>query len=260
MQLFLEKARAISNLTQTNNLVTESLPYHHIAATLSDVLDSNTYIIDSEGEVVGYKVKYDVNNARVKQMLQDTHLSLEYTKQVSLVLQTEANLDIRNNLTAFPNELKNELFDTYTTIIPIICFGNRMGTIILGRFSDIFTENDLVLGEYSATVVGLQMMNQHNLEIENNIQQQLSVQMAMKTLSYTERKAVDAILNALAGQMEGRLIAATIADQEQITRSVIVNALRKLESAGIIETRSLGMKGTYIKIINSQFISHFKNY
>ena len=31
---------------------------------------------------------------------------------------------------------------------------------------------------------------------------------------------------------------------------MIVNALRKFESAGIIESRSSGMKGTYIKIRN----------
>ena len=35
-----------------------------------------------------------------------------------------------------------------------------------------------------------------------------------------------------------------------ITRSVIVNALRKFESAGVIESRSSGMKGTYIKVVN----------
>ncbi|MCL8209092.1 MAG: GTP-sensing pleiotropic transcriptional regulator CodY, partial [Actinomycetia bacterium] len=33
-------------------------------------------------------------------------------------------------------------------------------------------------------------------------------------------------------------------------RSVIVNALRKLESAGVVETRSLGMKGTRIRVLN----------
>ena len=32
--------------------------------------------------------------------------------------------------------------------------------------------------------------------------------------------------------------------------SVIVNALRKFESAGVIESRSSGMKGTYIKVLN----------
>ena len=53
--------------------------------------------------------------------------------------------------------------------------------------------------------------------------------------------------------MEGLLVASKVADRSGITRSVIVNALRKLESAGVIESRSLGMKGTYIKIVNSKF-------
>ena len=45
-------------------------------------------------------------------------------------------------------------------------------------------------------------------------------------------------------------MASRIADRVGITRSVIVNALRKFESAGVIESRSSGMKGTYIKIVN----------
>ena len=49
---------------------------------------------------------------------------------------------------------------------------------------------------------------------------------------------------------EGILVASKIADRVGITRSVIVNALRKFESAGIIESRSSGMKGTYIKVLN----------
>ena len=31
---------------------------------------------------------------------------------------------------------------------------------------------------------------------------------------------------------------------------MIVNALRKFESSGVIESRSSGMKGTYIKVLN----------
>ena len=48
----------------------------------------------------------------------------------------------------------------------------------------------------------------------------------------------------------GILVASKIADRVGITRSVIVNALRKFESAGVIESRSSGMKGTYIKVVN----------
>ena len=46
------------------------------------------------------------------------------------------------------------------------------------------------------------------------------------------------------------LVASKVAVQYKLTNSVIVNALKKLESAGILETKSLGMKGTYIRILN----------
>ena len=75
------------------------------------------------------------------------------------------------------------------------------------------------------------------------------VQIAFSTLSYSELEAIVNILSELKG-MEGLLVASKIADRVGITRSVIVNALRKFESAGLIETKSLGMKGTYIKIKN----------
>ena len=50
------------------------------------------------------------------------------------------------------------------------------------------------------------------------------------------------------------VIASKVADRVGVTRSVIVNALRKLESAGIIESRSLGMKGTFIKVLSPLFV------
>ena len=53
---------------------------------------------------------------------------------------------------------------------------------------------------------------------------------------------------------EGLLVASKIADKVGITRSVIVNALRKFESAGVIESRSLGMKGTHIRILNDKLL------
>ena len=65
-------------------------------------------------------------------------------------------------------------------------------------------------------------------------------------------EAVQQIFAELDGD-EGLLVASKIADRSGITRSVIVNALRKLESAGVVESRSLGMKGTRIKITNSKF-------
>ena len=71
----------------------------------------------------------------------------------------------------------------------------------------------------------------------------------MSTLSFSELEAIQHIFDELGGS-EGILVASKIADKVGITRSVIVNALRKFESAGVIESRSSGMKGTYIKVLN----------
>ena len=83
------------------------------------------------------------------------------------------------------------------------------------------------------------------------------VLIAFSTLSYSELEAIINIIGALEGN-EGLLVASKIADQAGITRSVIVNALRKFESAGLIETRSLGMKGTYIKLLNEFLLEELK--
>lgn len=76
------------------------------------------------------------------------------------------------------------------------------------------------------------------------------VKSAIKTLSVSEVEAIVHIFDELNG-MEGILVASKIADRVGITRSVIVNALRKLESAGVIVSKSSGMKGTYIKVENN---------
>ena len=73
--------------------------------------------------------------------------------------------------------------------------------------------------------------------------------MCIRDRSYSELEAIVNIMGELNGN-EGLLVASKIADRVGITRSVIVNALRKFESAGLIETKSLGMKGTYIRVLN----------
>lgn len=93
------------------------------------------------------------------------------------------------------------------------------------------------------------MMRSANEENEEEKRKVSIVRSAINTLSYSELEAILHIFDELDGN-EGILVASRIADRVGITRSVIVNALRKFESAGVIESRSSGMKGTYIKVVN----------
>ena len=83
-------------------------------------------------------------------------------------------------------------------------------------------------------------------------------QMAIGTLSYSELEAVEHIFEELDGK-EGLLVASKIADRVGITRSVIVNALKKVRKCwSLQESRSLGMKGTHIKILNDKLMEELK--
>ena len=105
------------------------------------------------------------------------------------------------------------------------------------------------LDVYKRQVVGLEMLRAVNEENAEETRKLNVIRSAIGTLSYSEMEAIVHIFEELDG-MEGILVASKIADRVGITRSVIVNALRKFESAGVIESRSSGMKGTYIKVLN----------
>jgi len=254
MSTLLEQTRKINELLQQNNTfnIESDLPYGEMADVLGDILDSNTYIISDDGSVLGFAEILDVNNERVKNMFLQKQFPTSYANMVDQLKSTEANITIESDMTAFPVELREKYPNGLTTVVPIFGAGERLGTIILSRIKQPFDDDDLVLAEYSATVVGMQILYQKSRSIEEDVRSTTAVQMAVSTLSYSELKAVQAIFDALDGD-EGRLTASNIADKIGITRSVIVNALRKLESAGIIESRSLGMKGTYLKVLNHRF-------
>lgn len=172
-------------------------------------------------------------------------------------MKTSANLDVDSEYSTFPDENKDLFRTGLTTVVPVIGGGERLGTLILSRLDRPFDNDDLVLAEYAATVVGIEILREKEEEIEAEARSKAVVQMAISSLSYSELEAVEHIFEELDGT-EGILVASKVADRVGITRSVIVNALRKLESAGVIESRSLGMKGTYIKVLNDKFLSELE--
>ena len=216
----LEKTRKINKLLQRS----ENVEYDSISKVLSNLLDANIYIMDTSGDVRGYADDF---------MKEFSH---DFIQIINLANSTKVNFDNNN-----------------TTLVPIYGVGKRIGTLIISRRTDKFSDEDLILAEYGATVVGMELIREHTEKLEIIARKKANVQIALATLSFSEVEAAINILGALNGD-EGLLVASKIADRVGITRSVIVNALRKFESAGVIETKSLGMKGTYIKVLNEYLL------
>src|SRR5690606_38208063 len=129
------------------------------------------------------------------------------------------NLDIKSYYTAFLIENKDIFAKALTTVVPINSGGERLATLILARFEGEFQNDDLILAEYGATVIGMEILRRNSEKIAQESRHKAIVQMAIHSLSYSETEAVQCIFSELNGT-EGLLVASRIADRYGITRSV----------------------------------------
>ena len=250
----LQKTRKINKTLQTSG--GSNVSFDLLAGALGEVLSSNVYVLSSKGKVLGLHLNDIADSSVVEDdITKQKKFPEEYNTNVLKIKDTLENLTGEELLEVLPFEQGRT--EKKTTIVPILGSGQRLGTLILSRYDNEYEDDDLVIAEYSATVIGLEILRAIGEELEEEMRKKAVVQMAIGTLSYSELEAVEHIFEELDGK-EGLLVASKIADRVGITRSVIVNALRKFESAGVIESRSLGMKGTHIKILNDKLMEELK--
>lgn len=375
MSSLLSKTRKMNRMIQRS----ANVAYESVARVLSDVIDANVYLVSKEGEIYGYAFQDDFEcDLMVKKVISANAFPRHYVHWMNRIDETEANLRSKSGMCAFEEDTKCMFNGKNTTIVPIYAVGSRIGTLIIAKYDEEFDDDDLVLAEYGATVVGMEMLRDQAQRAKADAQQKATVEVAIGTLSPSEQKAalgicytmkcqeleekakVDRIVRKRAeleaqgkswskflescdewykrcyvpeidekekkrkeyrihwnkflqnrdiwrqmkvqredreeslwadGQgknlwddfwedfehdfgyledseerlcrMQGRkfkyryteldphlIVASDVADAVNVTRSVIVNALRKLESAGVITSESQGMKGTQIEIVN----------
>jgi transcriptional pleiotropic repressor len=250
MRALLERTRAINKLLQKS---ANTVDFKEVARVLSENIEASIYILNQGGKILGYAYLKDLTCDIMKDIVEGKGgFPEDYNENLMRINETHANYCQTANACIFEN--KRCLFNNkITTTVPIIGAGARLGTLIVAKFDNHFTDEDIILAEYGATVVGMEILRARTERIEEEARKRAAVQIALGTLSYSEMDAVQHIFEQLEGE-EGLLVASKIADRVGITRSVIVNALRKFESAGVIESKSLGMKGTYIRVLNDSLL------
>lgn len=239
----LDKTRKIGKLLHNNN--SGKVVFNDICDVLKEILDSNVLVISKKGKVLGVGELDRVDS--LTELLAGRvggFIDPMLNERLLAVLSTKENVNLET--------LGFENVDTKrfrAVITPIEISGERLGTLFIYKCEEQYDIDDIILSEYGSTVVGLEMLRAVSEESAEENRKMAVVRSAIGTLSFSEMEAITHIFDELNG-MEGILVASKIADKVGITRSVIVNALRKFESAGVIESRSSGMKGTYIKVLN----------
>ena len=247
----LDKTRKIGKLLHNNN--SSKVVFNDICSVLCEILDSNVLVISKKGKVLGMGDAIGVSS--ITDLIVDHvggFIDAMLNERLLSILSTKENVNLA---TLGFND--NDVTRFQAIITPIEISGDRLGTLFIYKDSNSYEIDDIILCEYGTTVVGLEMLRAVNEESAEENRKISVIQSAIKTLSYSEMEAIIYVFDELNGT-EGILVASKIADRVGITRSVIVNALRKFESAGVIESRSSGMKGTYIKVLNDMVYDEIK--
>lgn len=246
--VLLEKSRIINRILQKAN--GQYVNFKEISDALKNIIQANVFILNPKGVILEFSIIDEFKcNILVNRILCKGFFPQRYNDDLLRYNDLKENLKQKSGKCIFFEEEDCYFSSKIVTVIPIIGRNLRQGTLLLIRLNKHFGSEDMILAERGATIVGMEILRAEAEKIEKETRHRAIVKLVMKTLSHFEQESVKSMIKEL-DSSEGFVVSGKIADKLGISRSVVVNALRKLESAGIIKSSSLGMKGTHIKVIN----------
>ncbi len=250
-EMLLKNIRNLNRMLQRAGIMKPV--YDDLSAMSGDMLDASVLMVSKEGMIVCLHRNMTHKGSSFQQ------LAVEETLDDTCISALNRVLDTWESAKAEKFGFSKGEGEQFAVVLPMESGAERIGTLIYQREGEDFDVMEVAVMEFAAAII---CANYAQVIIANKEKQRQQAEIcrgALASLSYSELEASISIFEQLGGK-EGMLVASKIADSRGITRSVIVNALRKFESAGIIESRSLGMKGTYIKIINSALLDEMAKY
>jgi transcriptional pleiotropic repressor len=224
-----------------------------VVESLGEILGLDVLLLNCEGKILKhYADSGDIKITAVS--FSDSYIEGHINERIKSISDINDNSVISLIL---PDARQKDMYKCLT--LPVSSGNKRTGTFIIYRFGISYSDEDITAVNFALSFSGMLLGAAYMVEDTQDKRSLSAVKSAMDSLSYSELEAVLRIFDELDGE-EGLLVAGKIAEKYDLTRSVIANGLRKLESAGLIESRSLGMKGTFIKVVNNRLIGELKKF
>lgn len=251
----------IKQLKKLGSILKNSTDYRLIFESfiegVSNIFEADVAFIDLKGCILK-EVNKSVPSFGIKNRLTDeVRIEAQLISQLNNVNDYKINITLDNLYTTVID--KYILKNSFGIFLPIFIASEKLGNFMIYKKGSKFLHDVEPVCEYISAVLGILTANNRNTENAEEERKISTIKSAIATLSYSELEAILNIFDELDGE-EGLLVASKVADKAGITRSVIVNALRKFESAGVIESRSLGMKGTHIRVLNKYLIEELNKF
>ena len=194
MATLLERTREINHLLQEF----EEIEYPTVAKVLSNVIGANVYIADVNGEILGYAFLNDFEcDLMLDKVVGQGRFPRNYSERLLTFNETSANRRSRSGRCAFADNTECMFKNKITTIVPIYGVRQRIGTLLVSKYDGECSDDDILLAEYGAAVIGLEMLHNQNNTQKSRQEDDDAVIRTLKSMSFHEQLAVVAIVKQL---------------------------------------------------------------
>lgn len=229
----------------------EDFSYDELCERLANLVKGDSFILSSEGNLLG-----GASEERGSDFLSEEMREKWLSDQEVRRLEELNDIFIGNGDAAemiFPDNGKEYVVERYHAVIPICIHGVRLGNLWLNREKEHFSEAEIMMGEYTSVLLGLEMDGKNRLHGGKERKRRVAAQQAYNALTVAERNALRHIFESIQGNGEVQIVASKTAEVLGIGRTTVANAISKSAGAGMIQTYSCGAKGTCIRILNESF-------
>jgi transcriptional pleiotropic repressor len=216
---------------------------------LCGIIGCNIYLFNTKGKIFTYSVAEKFDCAYTKCSLENAELPQYY-----MDFFNKNNVSITDMYEEHPKctyqGVKQCLFNNrYYSMYPIFSAFKKVAGILFIKYEDPFSESDNVLCEYTCAIISIEMLRQEQEKIHQLSMEAAKAKLAVDSLTFSEKKAARAILKEIKGDT-GEVFLNSIASKTYTTPSTVSSALKKLELSTLITTKTRGVKGKCIKILN----------
>lgn len=251
----------VSKIHRLNMVFTRSattvIPLDALCDELCDILGCNIYLFDTEGHIFAYSVADVFHCPYTDCSLSAQELPLRYMElfkanDTSIVDRYEGDPKC-----TYEDVGRCQFNNRYYSIYPVYSVLKKVSGILFIRYEDSFSEAEKILCEYTCAIVSLEMLRQEQEKAHRISKEAAKAKLAVDSLTYSERRAACAALQKIEW-CRGEVFLNCIATQTYTAPSTVSGALKKLELATMIETKSRGVKGMHIQVLNSNLRSELE--
>lgn len=160
----LDRTRKIGRLL--NDRQSSKVAFSDICSVLGQMMLSTAVVISNKGKILGAYQRPEQKTIKKNQTARGDFVDKKLNERLLSVLSTKENANLE--MLGFT---KDEVEGYSALITPINMRGERLGTLFLYRDHVLYGIEDIILSEYSTTVIGLEIVRSDQGSVGSGSQQ-----------------------------------------------------------------------------------------